>query len=216
MSNVIPAFATPVYMGMVRGSAFDNIQKEIEDSLPKVDFKYNDNFGETHYLSDPTFKEDYFKKHSLKNLKSAIGDHIQKYMDIIGYTNDLKYHIDSSWVALFKPGHYGHIHDHGSVDISGVYYHKTNGKDGKIFFESPNTNLASSVVFNHLSNSMTADPEEGKIILFPGWFKHGIKRNNTDETRISLSFNIYIDNIRGDHINPWQEVTNTTDYGAHD
>ena len=40
MSNVIPAFATPVYMGMVRGSAFDNIQKEIEDSLPKVDFKY--------------------------------------------------------------------------------------------------------------------------------------------------------------------------------
>ena len=69
MSNVIPAFATPVYMGMVRGSTFDGVQKEIDDSLPKADFRYNDNFGETHYLSDPTFKENYFGKHSLKKLK---------------------------------------------------------------------------------------------------------------------------------------------------
>jgi uncharacterized protein (TIGR02466 family) len=216
MSIVFPAFPTPVYSGMVRGSTFDRVQKEIDDSLSKVDFRLNDHFGETHFLSDPTFKENYFKKHSLDALKDVVDEHLKDYMQKIGYNEELKYRYDSSWVALFKPGNYGHIHDHGSVDISGVYYHKTNGKDGKIFFESPNTNLASSVVFNHLSNSMTADPEEGKIILFPGWFKHGIKRNNTDETRISLSFNIYIDNIRGDNINPWQDVTKTTDYGAHD
>ena len=33
-------------------------------------------------------------------------------------------------------------------------------------------------------------PEVGKILLFPGWLKHGINTNNTDNIRISLSFNI--------------------------
>ncbi len=216
MSTIFPAFPTPVYSAKIRGATFDKVHKEIEDSLPNVDFRLNPHFGDTHFLSDPDFRENYFDKHSLNALKDVIDEHLKDYMQKIGYLEDLKYHYDSSWVALFKPGNYGHIHDHGSVDISGVYYHKTNGKDGKIFFESPNTNLASSVAFNHLSYSITHDPEEGKILLFPGWFKHGIKRNNSDETRMSLSFNIYLDNVRGEDMNPWQDVKTTTDYGAHD
>ena len=193
MSKVIPTFPTPIYNTKIRGSVFDEVQEEIGDSLSKVDFKFNDGFGETHFLSDPTFLENYIEKHSLDSLSSVIKQNVQKYMIAIGYTQELKYRIASSWVALFKPGNYGHVHDHGITDISGVYYHKTNGKDGKIFFESPNNNLVSSVPFNHLSHPITYDPEEGALLLFPGWLKHGIKKNKTDETRISLSFNIYFE-----------------------
>lgn len=193
MSSVISAFPTPVYTNKIRGSFFDEVQEEIGNSLSKVDFKFNDNFGETHLLSDPTFLENYIEKHSLDSLSSVIKQNVQKYMIDIGYTQELKYRIASSWIALFKPGNYGHVHDHGITDISGVYYHKTNGKDGNIYFESPNSNLVSSVPFNHLSHPITYDPEEGGLLLFPGWLKHGIKKNTTDETRISLSFNLYFD-----------------------
>ncbi len=193
MSSVISAFPTPVYTNKIRGSFFDEVQEEIGNSLSKVDFKFNDNFGETHLLSDPTFLENYIEKHSLDSLSSVIKQNVQKYMIDIGYTQELKYRIASSWIALFKPGNYGHVHDHGITDISGVYYHKTSGKDGNIYFESPNSNLVSSVPFNHLSHPITYDPEEGGLLLFPGWLKHGIKKNTTDETRISLSFNLYFD-----------------------
>jgi len=200
MSKVQPVFPTPVYNNKIRGSVFDEVQEEIGNSLSKVDFKFNDNFGETHLLSDPTFLENYIEKHSLDSLLSVINQNVEQYMINIGNipiensdTQKLKYRIASSWIALFKPGHYGHVHDHGITDISGVYYYKTNGKDGNIYFESPNSNLVSSVPFNHLSNPVTYDPEEGGLLLFPGWLKHGIKKNTTDDTRISLSFNIYFD-----------------------
>ena len=193
MSKVKPVFPTPVYNNKIRGSVFDKVQEEIGDSLSKVDFRFNDSFGDTHFLSDPTFQENYIEKHSLDSLLSVIKQNVENYMIDIGYTTEIKYRIASSWIALFKPGHYGHVHDHGITDISGVYYYKTNGKDGNIFFESPNNNLVSSTPFNHLSHGVTYDPQEGVLLLFPGWLKHGINKNKTDETRISLSFNIYFD-----------------------
>tara|TARA_B100001250_G_scaffold388261_1_gene386372 strand:+ start:156 stop:740 length:585 start_codon:yes stop_codon:yes gene_type:complete len=193
MSKVQPVFPTPVYDNKIRGSVFDKVQEEIGDSLSKVDFRFNDSFGDTHFLSDPTFQENYIEKHSLDSLSSVIKQNVENYMINIGNTTEIKYRIASSWIALFKPGHYGHLHDHGITDISGVYYYKTNGKDGNIFFESPNNNLVSSIPFNHLSHSVTYDPQEGVLLLFPGWLKHGINKNKTDETRISLSFNIYFD-----------------------
>jgi len=30
--------------------------------------------------------------------------------------------------------------------------------------------------------------------LFPGWLQHGVRTNITNDTKISLSFNIYYDN----------------------
>ena len=35
-------------------------------------------------------------------------------------------------------------------------------------------------------------PEKGKLVLFPSWIYHGVRPNDTDDTRISLSFNAKI------------------------
>tara|TARA_E500000331_G_C17055907_1_gene626063 strand:- start:175 stop:777 length:603 start_codon:yes stop_codon:yes gene_type:complete len=196
VTELLRSFSTPIYLSEIKGSTFDNVQEEISSCIDKLDFNMNDDWGKTHFMSDINFTEHMFGKHSLTHLMDAIDRHLKRYMKEIGYEPMQEYHYDSSWVALFEKGNYGHIHDHGAVDISGVYYHKTNGKDGNIFFESPNTNLASSLPFSHLSNSMTCEPKEGRILLFPGWLKHGIKMNETDDTRISLSFNIYFNNER--------------------
>ena len=82
----------------------------------------------------------------------------------------------------------------GYAVISGVYYYKTNGDDGDIFFECPVPTIGSSFCyFNNYCNRWIHKPEEGKILLFPSWLKHGISKNETDETRISISFNLYFD-----------------------
>ena len=37
---------------------------------------------------------------------------------------------------------------------------------------------------------MIVPAKQGGLILFPGWLKHGINMNNSDEERISVSFDI--------------------------
>ena len=37
---------------------------------------------------------------------------------------------------------------------------------------------------------MSYVPEEGKLIIFPGWLLHGVKQNLSDEDRIVISGNI--------------------------
>jgi ectoine hydroxylase-related dioxygenase (phytanoyl-CoA dioxygenase family) len=33
----------------------------------------------------------------------------------------------------------------------------------------------------------------GKLLLFPGWLQHSVKKNKTDDLRISISFNLLRD-----------------------
>jgi uncharacterized protein (TIGR02466 family) len=41
------------------------------------------------------------------------------------------------------------------------------------------------------SATYTINPVEGKLIIFPAWLEHEVLPTNTDEERISISFNSY-------------------------
>ena len=170
----------------------NEIQQEIDSVARGVGFKHSEGWGQTHYLSDPTFKENFIEDNKLDTLKKELDKHVEKYCDELEFKKDLfSYRIESSWLSLFQKNSYGHIHDHGSSDISGVYYHKTNGDDGSIFFVSPAPSSSRPVQI--CNTRLTYPPITGGLILFPGWLRHGIETNTTDNTRISLSFNYQFD-----------------------
>lgn len=179
---------TPVYSCFI-----DNLQDvylEIEEKINGVKFEKLDKWGGTHYLSDSTFSSNIIEEKKINLLRDQIIFHAKKFCKEINCTEISDFEMYSSWVSLFTKGDYGHIHNHSYSDISGVYYHKTNGIDGKIFFEAANSHLITSKCFTHLSDWFLHDPKPGKLILFPGWLRHGIQTNNTNEHRISLSFNL--------------------------
>ena len=68
-----------------------------------------------------------------------------------------------------------------------------------LFFESPVPNMGGSLVYNGLANRQEFKPEVGRIVLFPGWLQHGIMTNSTDDTRISLSFNVIFDRMENNY-----------------
>ena len=103
------------------------------------------------------------------------------------YLNIREYFISSSWFALFKKGNYAHVHNHGDCDIAGVYYFKKVDDDGSLFFCN-SSQVAECSIFK--TGRITTNCSEGDILLFPGWMDHGVETNNTDDERISLSFNI--------------------------
>ena len=192
-----PIYPTPIFFGEVDNHK--EIEAELDPVLDEIDFEYRDSWNETHYLSDPTFKENLIVKHDLTELKKAIEKNLFEYLEGLfnkSWDSRYGYKITHSWAALFKKGNYGHIHSHGEADIAGVYYHELPEGSGGLFFEPPATGLTDSLVYTGWGGRLSPKVSEGEMLLFPGFLKHGIETNTTDLDRISISFNILFD--RGD------------------
>ncbi len=188
--DILSAFSTQIYCGAA--TDFDDIQTELRSCIGDIDFNMVSGWGNTHYLSDPSFNSNLIKDFNLEKFSKEVDIHVGNY--ISGTGSDLvntNYNIISSWFALFKRGNYAHIHNHGDADIAGVYYFKKSGDDGNLFFCTPNKAEDTSILFK--KGRVVTNPKEGEFILFPGYLDHGVQTNDTDEERVSLSFNIYFD-----------------------
>ena len=83
-------------------------------------------------------------------------------------------------------------HCHPGYDISGVYYFRVSKQQGGLSFNNPN------VISFHgqfpqgplCPQTLTVIPDDGDIVLFPSWMIHGVKKNSSDEQRISVAFNL--------------------------
>jgi uncharacterized protein (TIGR02466 family) len=181
-------FYTPIYYNFVQNENLDTIQSSVATIINDLKFEKRAEWGEqNHSLSDPTFGENLIRKYNLDLLKQEIDTNVKSYIN--SFTDyDYKIDMSSSWLTLTKPSESATVHNHGDSDISGVYYFKTNGDDGSIFFMNP---LPSLITSNFLSSDevVSYKPEIGKLILFPSWLYHGVRSNDTTEDRISLSFN---------------------------
>ena len=183
-------YSTPLYYNAVND--YKTINYHIDKIIDKVDFKTGV-WGATHAIStdfgELSTPNHILKKFGLRKLEKEIHKHLEEYCDELGFK--MPSYRCLSWFSKFEKGNYAHIHHHGHHDISGVYYYKTNGEDGKIFFETPNPFLDTQLCYRSYGETWEHKPQEGKILLFPGWLRHGVRTNETDNTRISLSFNIY-------------------------
>ena len=188
-------FPTPVWHQQVDSSG---INDQIDLNVNDGDFILRDKWFSNVYMTTETFNEDIISDKKLYLLETIIDDCLVNYTDQLGYKP--KPYTRTSWFSMYKGGekNYAHVHNHNDADISGVYYYKTNGSDGDIYFKTPNPFLDSTKCFKSAGNPVSVSPKEGMLILFPGWLQHGVRTNITNDTKISLSFNIYYDNNSND------------------
>ena len=182
----VPIFVASLDNKEILNNEFNNAIKLFETTN---EFKANSSW-KSHHISDPTFTEDFITKYECINLASKIQSCVLSYLMQIGATQSLPYKILSSWVTKTYKGEYAHIHGHGDADISGVYYYKTTGLDGNLFFTNPLEIMNTSKFLQQCCSSLDIKPEVGNLVLFPGWLKHGVRTNTTENERMSLSFNL--------------------------
>ncbi len=134
----------------------------------------------------PEFAE--LKKHLDKAAAKFAKDH---HWDMEG----LSLSLDAIWVNILGEGghHSGHIHP-GSV-ISGTYYVAVPDGAGRIKFEDPR--LAMMMAAPQLladapeeaRRFVYVQPREGHCLLWESWLRHEVMPSQTEEARISVSFN---------------------------
>ncbi len=87
------------------------------------------------------------------------------------------------------------LHNHPNSVLSGVYYLKTPENCGVLSFSDPRSAaqmLNPPIVEFNLWTlpKISYKPEAGMMLLFPSWLLHGVETNMSEDTRISVSFNI--------------------------
>tara|TARA_Y100000385_G_C12976079_1_gene586229 strand:+ start:206 stop:790 length:585 start_codon:yes stop_codon:yes gene_type:complete len=109
---------------------------------------------------------------------------------------DKKPIIGNVWANLNPPGAYNTPHIHPNSLWSGVYYVKAEENSGKLVCNDPRLGAQMSmptvktgVPPQHLWKECYLAPMPGRIIMFPAWLWHSVEPNQSNDIRISVSFN---------------------------
>ena len=187
-------FSVPVFCVDIIGEDFDNIQKEIATSVEDLKDKelYHPLDGNVTTSYDDKVTNDYLDRYNMESFKRITLSHVESYRNSVNYYTN--YNIDyniKGWITYYYKNNFQFDHDHGLNGIAGVYYYKTNGDDGNIIFEHPTSSFVhSNFPFTPKDKMAVYRPKVGRLILFPQWLTHRVTMNRTENTRISVAFNV--------------------------
>ena len=101
--------------------------------------------------------------------------------------------IPQLWVNVNKKGDWNVIHQHGTFHLSGTYYVKVPKNSGRIVFRDPRPSAISNMFMVDRFDKgecKNINTMEGLLAVWPSYLDHFVEPSQTDEERISISFDI--------------------------
>ena len=109
---------------------------------------------------------------------------------------DRKPVMGNMWANINPPGGYNQPHVHPNCLYSGVYYVKSTRQAGRLKIYDPRAGIQIVMPVRkegkppkHLWREANMDPVPGRMIMFPAWLWHAVEPNESNDIRISVSFN---------------------------
>ena len=196
--EVLKLFPEPIFKYKVDN--FEDFNKELSKyiyQLKENDEKKNITKSNKGGWHSPDFQ--IAQKDSIQN-KFALA--IQKYiinvcMHLGWKTENKQIRIASMWSIINKKDDFNVIHTHPNSFLSAAYYVKAPKNCGKFQVESVNTAKRYWYPEVKSKNELNMDVvgmfiEEGNLLIFPGYLPHKVSKNESDEDRIVISFNVDI------------------------
>ena len=187
-------FSTPLFQEQIDENIFLHLKQEVLEFIKNNpdNFKYNWNCTtksnvDTGFVQDPRSE----------NLKNIILSSSKKFLNECGikYKNIL---IEDLWINMALLGAHQESHNHLTYTknnvFSGVLYIAANDSSGNLILSSPNK--INNNIFppsNYSLDNVIITPQDGLLLSFPSYLIHEVCPNNSNQTRISVSWNIYLD-----------------------
>lgn len=145
----------------------------------------------------------YFEGEEFSKVKDyLLGKIAESLQELLSPEKCQGFRVGRIWVNINGKNAYNEMHDHPNCNLSGVLWVKSPENCGRFKFDNPNSFSQSYVIdgtldeiqktFNNYS-SLSFDPLEGHMLVFPSNLKHGVEMNQSDKDRISIAFNIHIE-----------------------
>ena len=104
--------------------------------------------------------------------------------------------LGNMWANINYPGCANRPHLHPNALFSGVYWIKTPTKSGNLMLYDPRPGVHTTMPNRkegklppELWREVHYEPQVGTAIMFPAWLWHEVKPNQSNDIRISVSFN---------------------------
>ena len=184
--TLITLFPSLVYKTNIQRKLNDEEKKLLQDkslNVRKNDFNYT---GVDNKI---------LKYNEFKNLNNFVQEKIDFFVkSFIKPKYDFKCYITKSWLNFNNKGNFHQRHTHSNSFLSGVFYLNV-GDQGEITFLTPFNNLFN--IENKETNHFNADyarikVKNGDLLIFYSHLEHKVDINQSNETRVSLSFNTFI------------------------
>lgn len=103
--------------------------------------------------------------------------------------------ITGCWANINPKNTFHMPHTHPNNFLSGIYYLQAESGADSVSFHDPrphNHIMSPMVKQENAYNSIIQNVrvKAGRLLLFPAWFVHSVSMNQSDQLRISISFNI--------------------------
>ena len=184
-------FPTPIYIKDLPNAV--ELNQYLEQQVVKwsqTDPKGKDrtNVNGWHSTTDMNKKEEY---NVLTKELFAMQDEIYKKEFL-----DNKPALGNMWANVNYPSGFNRPHLHPNSLFSGVYWIKTPLKSGNLMLYDPRPGVHTTMPNRkegqlppQLWREVHYQPRAGTIIMFPAWMWHEVRTNESNDTRISVSFN---------------------------
>ena len=188
--NVEYFFSTPVYIKDIPNAV--ELNRYLEEKI--IQWSQQDkgvsktNAGGWHSTTEMNQKEEY---NVLTKELFAMQDEI--------FAKELLTHkpvLGNMWANINYPGNFNRPHLHPNALFSGVYWIKTPKNSGTFMMYEPRPgaqcnmpNRKEGKLPSQLWREVHFEPIAGRCIMFPAWLWHEVKPNESNDVRISVSFN---------------------------
>ena len=144
-----------------------------------------------------TSKNNYvFNNPSLITLKKEMDLFIEDYFSKIVLAPKTVFpYITQSWLNYTEMNGSHHIHKHVNSYLSGVLYINADKAHDKITFEEDRYDqikLSTTELNQFNYHALSLPVESGDVVVFPSRLSHSVTKKKGKNTRISLSFNVFV------------------------
>lgn len=196
MSRKIEAvFPIPIYIS--RYEKHDDLKVDFMNMIETGEVKENSHSKGTFHIIN-----DFFDKQTypiFNDWREWMQNELTEYWcNVLGkYESDLI--VTDYWFNMCQKDGWQHLHDHCNAAFSGTYYiNFSEFSHSKFHVANPHVQMSSfepilvlekttSTDWNN--DTMEINHEEGDLVLFPSWLRHGYPANK-EAGRVSLSFNV--------------------------
>ncbi|MCL1036213.1 2OG-Fe(II) oxygenase family protein [Shewanella submarina] len=192
-------FATPVYhhdaneaeAGMIQSSVAQMLDTEYKEILSRDDAK-----SRSYIQSRHLEHRQVLHKYQLDELHHWLTQHCGGFIKKL-HPDAKALEIRESWLNFYFPGDSQEVHHHmhptSPSFISGSLYLEAEPESGDIKFYHPAFGASGYQSSQGLETfEASYAPKPNRLVLFRSHVPHGVMQNRSDKVRISLSFNVYI------------------------
>jgi uncharacterized protein (TIGR02466 family) len=125
------------------------------------------------------------------------------FYDSFDHEAELTFSIGNCWININSMNSYNTVHTHPGCDYAGVFYVKIPGSGSQFPLVFCNNNSHTDVhTYSMYSQNLrrkygiyaefNLEPAEGTMVIFPSSIPHFVEPNESEEDRISIAFNIKV------------------------